>query len=85
MMLVMLLLSVYPQRASLKNMPGHGGNRTYDLWNTSSMLCQLSYAVRSAAQLAEHWVRPDRIGRRFDSHRGQAYFSSLPGVDIHSE
>jgi hypothetical protein len=20
----------------------------------------------------------------FDSHRGQAYFSSLPGVDIHS-
>ena len=34
-------------RASLKNMPGHGGNRTYDLWNTSPMLCQLSYAVRS--------------------------------------
>jgi hypothetical protein len=24
-------------------------------------------------------------GRRFESHRGQAYFSSLPGVDIHSE
>jgi hypothetical protein len=24
-------------------------------------------------------------GRRFDSHRGQAYFPSLPGVDIHSE
>ena len=22
---------------------------------------------------------------QFDSHRGQAYFSSLPGVDIHSE
>ena len=21
-------------------------------------------------------------GRRFESHRGQAYFSSLPGVDI---
>ena len=39
-------LSVYPHRASLKNMPDHGGNRTY---------------------------------------RGQAYFSSLPGVDIHSE
>jgi hypothetical protein len=38
-------LNVYPHRASLKNMPGHGGNRTYDLWNTSSML--LSYAVRS--------------------------------------
>ena len=40
-------LSVYPHRASLKNMPGHGGNRTYDLWNTSPMLCQLSYVVRS--------------------------------------
>ena len=40
-------LSVYPQRASLKNMPDHGGNRTYDLWNTSPMLCQLSYAVWS--------------------------------------
>ena len=24
-------LSVYPHRASLKNLPGHGGNRTYDL------------------------------------------------------
>ena len=40
-------LSVYPHRVGLKNMPGHGGNRTYDLWNTSPMLCQLSYAVRS--------------------------------------
>ena len=40
-------LSVYSHRTSLKNMPGHGGNRTYDLWNTSPMLCQLSYAVRS--------------------------------------
>ena len=25
-------LSAYPHRASLKNMPGHGGIRTYDLW-----------------------------------------------------
>ena len=40
-------LSVYPHRASFKNMPDHGGNRTYDLWNTSPMLCQLSYAVWS--------------------------------------
>ena len=40
-------LSVYPYRASLNNMHGHGGNRTYDLWNTSPMLCQLSYAVRT--------------------------------------
>ena len=35
-------LSVYSHRASLINMPGYGGNRTYDLWNTSPMLCQLS-------------------------------------------
>ena len=27
-------------------MPGHGGNRTYDLWNIRPMLCQLSYVVR---------------------------------------
>ena len=40
-------LSAYPHRASLKNMPDHGGNRTYDFWNTSPMLCQLSYAVWS--------------------------------------
>ena len=31
-------LSVYPHRANLKKMPCHGGNRTYDLWNTSPML-----------------------------------------------
>ena len=35
-------LSVYPHRASLKNMPDHSRNRTYDRWNTSPMLCQLS-------------------------------------------
>ena len=44
---VIATLSVYPHRASLKNMPGHGGIQTYDLWNASPMLCQLSYAVRS--------------------------------------
>jgi hypothetical protein len=31
-----ITLSVYPHRASLKNMPGHSGNQTYDLWNTST-------------------------------------------------
>jgi hypothetical protein len=41
-------LSVYPHPASLKNMPGHGGNG----------------------------IEPT------DSHRGQAYFSSLPAVWI---
>ena len=40
-------LSAYPHRVDMKNMPGHGGNRTYDLWNTSPMLLQLSYAVRT--------------------------------------
>ena len=40
-------LSVYPHLASLKNIPGHSGIRTYDLWNASPMLYQLSYAVRS--------------------------------------
>ena len=40
-MYVIATLSVYPHRASLKNI------RTYDLWNASPMLCQLSYAVRS--------------------------------------
>ena len=44
-------LSVYPHRASSKNMPGHSGNRTGNRtcnpWNTSPMLCQLNYMVRS--------------------------------------
>jgi hypothetical protein len=40
-------LSIYPHRESLKNMPEHGGYRVCDIWNTSPMLCQLSYAVWS--------------------------------------
>ena len=47
-------LSVYPHRTSLKNMPGHGENRTYDLWNTSPMLCQLSCAVRTV-RVSDIW------------------------------
>ena len=31
-------LSVYPHRASLKNMPDHGGNRTYDLWILAQLI-----------------------------------------------
>ena len=58
-------LSVYPHRAGLKNMPGHGGIRTYDLWNTSPMLCQLSYAVRLVGRalvtLAEHWASIPKV------------------------
>ena len=41
-------LSAYPHRAGLKNMPGHGGIRTYDLWNTSPMLFLLSYVDLTA-------------------------------------
>jgi hypothetical protein len=35
-------LSLYPHRASLRNMPVHGGNRTYDLWNTECHLLEPS-------------------------------------------
>ena len=31
----------------LKSLPDHGGSRTRDLWDTSSMLCQLSYEFNS--------------------------------------
>ena len=53
-------LSAYPHRASLKNMPGHGGIRTYDLWNTSPMLFQLSYAVRTVrvSDISEQYLVP---------------------------
>ena len=72
-------LSVYTHRASLKNMPDHGGNRTYDLWNTSPMLCQLSYAAWSV-----HWASiPKVVGSIPTVVRH--IFQSLPGVDIHSE
>ena len=64
--------------ASLKNMPGHGGNRTYDLRNTSPMLCQLSYAVRSVRicdiselSLAEDWASIPKV------------VGSIPPVAIH--
>ena len=68
-------LSVYPHRASLKNMPDHGGNRTYDLWNTSPMLCQLSYAVWSVrvCDISEQNLVPsisvDIEGTRFEGTR----------------
>ena len=41
-------------------MPGQCGNRTYDLWNTSPMLCQLSYAVRlvRASDISEQNLVP---------------------------
>ena len=49
-------LSVYPHRAGLKNMPGHGGIRTYDLWNTSPRS-----SVGRVAQLAEHWASIPKV------------------------
>ena len=56
-------LSAYPHRAGLKNMPGHGGIRTYDLWNTSPMLFLLSYAVRSVrvCDISEHWASIPKV------------------------
>ena len=41
-------LSMHPHRASWKGgNPDHGGNRNRDLWDTRSMLYQLSYVVKS--------------------------------------
>ena len=41
-------------------MPDHGGIRTYDLWNTSPMLFQLSYAVRTVrvSDISEQYLVP---------------------------
>ena len=83
-------LSVYPHRASLKNRPDHGGNRTYDLWNTSPMLCQLSYAVWSVRvcdiseqnlvpsismlSISMYTNRPDRVAQLVE------HWASIPKV-----
>ena len=48
-------LSVYPQRASLKNMPGHGGNRTYDLW-ISKVVGSIPTVVRHVFQACPVWI-----------------------------
>ena len=45
MTFVVLLRSISPP-GKLKNMPGDGGNRTYDFWNISPMLCQMSCAIK---------------------------------------
>ena len=46
---------------------------------------KISRFISSRGSLKDALVSNRYIGRRFDSHCGQAYFSSLPGVDIHSE
>jgi hypothetical protein len=55
-------LSVYPHQASLKNMPDHGGDRTYDLWNTSLFfkLAQCGYTLRvtSQASYSPEYITP---------------------------
>ena len=49
-------LSVYPHRAGLKNMPGHGGNRTYDLWNTSPVVGSIPTVARHIFQACPVWI-----------------------------
>ena len=77
-------LSVYPHRESLKNMPDHGGNRTYDLWNTSPMLCQLSYAVWSVqvCDISDQNLVPSILllsNPRADGAKRRARVLILPG------
>jgi hypothetical protein len=38
-------LSVYPHRASLKNMPDHGGNRTYELRHCKQRISFISLLI----------------------------------------
>ena len=58
---------------------------------SSPMLCQLSYVVRSvrACDISELSLVPSTTsipkGRRFDSHRGQAYFQGCLVWILHSE
>jgi hypothetical protein len=48
-------LSAYPHPASLKNMPDHGGNRTYDLWNTSPIGSSMWYFGTESSSF-DPWV-----------------------------
>ena len=49
-------LSVYPHRTSLKNMPGHSGNRTYDLWNTIKVVGSIPTVARHIFQACLVWI-----------------------------
>ena len=77
-------LIVYSHRASLKNMPGHGGDRTYDLWNISP--------------IPTYSNRPDRVAKLSWQSIGLVFqrsyvrfppwsdiFSSLPAVWIYTQ
>ena len=50
-------LSVYPHRADLKNMPGHGGNRTYDLWaSIPKVVGSIPTVARHIFQACPVWI-----------------------------
>ena len=80
----------------LKSMAGHGSNRTYDLWNVSPMLCQLSHAIRSLQVFAisilslvlqnQRNLNVAAIAKVAGSIPSLAsHIIQLPGVDIDSE
>ena len=47
-------LSVYPHRASLKNMPGHGGIRTYRVAQLAEHWASIPKVVGSNPTVARH-------------------------------
>ena len=81
--MLVMLLSVYPHRAGLKNMPGHGGNQTY----IRPLEYYLTYSNRPdrVAQLTEHWASIPKVVGSIPTVARHIVHASLPGVDIHSE
>jgi hypothetical protein len=55
-------LSVNPHRASLKNMPGHGGNRTYKLNDVDLFCC--CYSVNISQNDQNLTIRKDHSHSR---------------------
>ena len=55
-MYVIATLSVYLHRASLKNMPGHGGIRTYDLWNGRKVVGSNPTVARHIFEAFPVWI-----------------------------
>jgi hypothetical protein len=69
-------LSVYPHRASLKNMPDHGGIRTYDLWNTippwsgiffKLARCGYTLRVTSQASYSPEYIAPTQKNQNLNT------------------
>ena len=72
-------LSVYPLRASFKCMPRHGGNRTYDLWNTSPIILLDDIGIegtRFSSEISLTQNRPDRVAQLAE------HWASFPKVVI---